>query len=99
MNMKKKDYTGPVSYTHLVGDVAGKLLDGHHLGILCRGEVVGDDGLDECHVLGVGLLALGLGLVDTRLGLVDLEEIRVDGSCRDTVICLLYTSGQVNAFV
>ena len=51
-----------------------------------RGEVVGDDGLDECHVLGVGLLARGLGLVDTRLGLVDLEEIRVDGSCRDAVI-------------
>ena len=70
----------------VVGDVAGKLLDGHHLGILCRGEVVGDDGLDECLVLGVGLLALGLGLVDTRLGLVDLEEIRVDGSCRDAVV-------------
>ena len=70
----------------VVGDVAGKLLDAHHLGILCRGEVVGDDGLDECHVLGVGLLALGLGLVDTRLGLVDLEEIRVDGSCRDAVV-------------
>ena len=70
----------------VVGDVAGKLLDGHHLGVLCRGEVVGDDGPDECLVLGVGLLALGLGLVDTRLGLVDLEEIRVDGSCRDTVI-------------
>ena len=67
----------------VVGDVAGKLLDGHHLGVLCRGEVVGDDGPDECLVLGVGLLALGLGLVDTRLGLVDLEEIRVDGSCRD----------------
>ena len=31
-------------------------------------------------------LALGLGLVDTRLGLVDLEEIRVDGSCRDAVV-------------
>ena len=70
----------------VVGDVAGKLLDGHHLGVLCRGEVVGDDGLDECLVLGVGLLALGLGLVDTRLGLVDLEEIRVDGSCRDAVV-------------
>ena len=64
----------------------GKLLDAHHLGVLCRGEVVGDDGLDECHVLGVGLLALGFGLVDTRLGLVDLEEIRVDGSCRDAVV-------------
>ena len=25
-------------------------------------------------------------LVDTRLGLVDLEEIRVDGSCRDAVV-------------
>ena len=70
----------------VVGDVAGKLLDGHHLGVLCRGEVVGDDGPDECLVLGVGLLALGLGLVDTRLGLVDLEEIRVDGSCRDAVV-------------
>ena len=70
----------------VVGDVAGKLLDGHHLGVLCRGEVVGDDGLDECLVLGVGRLALGLGLVDTRLGLVDLEEIRVDGSCRDAVV-------------
>ena len=70
----------------VVGNVAGKLLDTHHLGVLCRGEVVGDDGLDECHVLGVGRLALGLGLVDTRLGLVDLEEIRVDGSCRDTVV-------------
>ena len=70
----------------VVGDVAGKLLDGHHLGVLCRGEVVGDDGPDECLVLGVGLLARGLGLVDTRLGLVDLEEIRVDGSCRDAVI-------------
>ena len=70
----------------VVGDVAGKLLDAHHLGVLCRGEVVGDDGLDECLVLGVGLLALGLGLVDTRLGLVDLEEIRVDGSCRDAVV-------------
>ena len=70
----------------VVGDVAGELLDGHHLGVLCRGEVVGDDGLDECLVLGVGLLALGLGLVDTRLGLVDLEEIRVDGSCRDAVV-------------
>ena len=70
----------------VVGDVAGKLLDAHHLGVLCRGEVVGDDGPDECHVLGVWLLALGLGLVDTRLGLVDLEEIRVDGSCRDAVV-------------
>ena len=70
----------------VVGDVAGKFLDGHHLGVLCRGEVVGDDGPDECLVLGVGLLALGLGLVDTRLGLVDLEEIRVDGSCRDAVV-------------
>ena len=70
----------------VVGNVAGKLLDAHHLGVLCRGEVVGDDGLDECLVLSVGLLALGLGLVDTRLGLVDLEEIRVDGSCRDAVI-------------
>ena len=70
----------------VVGDVAGKLLDGHHLGVLCRGEVVGDDGPDECLVLGVGRLALGLGLVDTRLGLVDLEEIRVDGSCRDAVV-------------
>ena len=70
----------------VVGDVAGKLLDAHHLGVLCRGEVVGDDGPDECLVLGVGLLALGLGLVDTRLGLVDLEEIRVDGSSRDAVI-------------
>ena len=46
----------------VVGDVAGKLLDSHHLGVLCRGEVVGDDGPDECLVLGVGLLALGLGL-------------------------------------
>ena len=63
----------------VVGDVAGKLLDGHHLGVLCRGEVVSDDGLDECLVLGVGRLALGLGLVD-------LEEIRVDGSCRDAVV-------------
>ena len=70
----------------VVGDVAGKLLDAHHLGVLCRGEVVGDDGLDECLVLGVGLLALGLCLVDTRLCLVDLEEIRVDGSCRDAVV-------------
>ena len=70
----------------VVGDVAGKLLDGHHLGILRRGEVVGDDGLDECHVLGVWLLALGLSLVDTRLGLVDLEEVVVDGSCRDAVV-------------
>ena len=70
----------------VVGDVAGKLLDSHHLGVLCRSEVVGDDGPDECLVLGVGLLALGLGLVDTRLGLVDLEEIRVDGSCRDAVV-------------
>ena len=70
----------------VVGDVACKFLDGHHLGVLCRGEVVGDDGLDECLVLGVGRLALGLSLVDTRLGLVDLEEIRVDGSCRDAVV-------------
>ena len=70
----------------VVGDVAGKLLDGDHLGILCRGEVVGDDGPDECLVLGVGRLALSLGLVDTRLGLVDLEEIWVDGSCRDAVV-------------
>ena len=70
----------------VVGDVAGKFLDGHHLGVLCRGEVVGDDGLDECHVLGVWLLALGLSLVDTRLGLVDLEEVVVDGSCRDAVV-------------
>ena len=70
----------------VVGNVAGKLLDTHHLGVLCRGEVVGDDGPDECLVLGVGRLALGLGLVDTRLGLVDLEDIRVDGSCRDAVV-------------
>ena len=70
----------------VVGNVAGKLLGAHHLGVLCRGEVVGDDGPNECLVLGVGLLARGLGLVDTRLGLVDLEDIRVDGSCRNAVI-------------
>ena len=70
----------------VVGDVAGELLDGHHLGILCRGEVVGDDGLDECLVLGVGSFALGLRLSDAGLGLVDLEEVVVDGSCRDAVV-------------
>ena len=70
----------------VVGDMAGKLLDAHHLGVLCRGEVVGDDGLDECHVLGVGSLALGLRLSDAGLGLVDLEEVVVDGSCRDAVV-------------
>ena len=42
----------------VVGDVAGKLLDGHHLGILCRGEVVGDYALYERLVLGVGSFAL-----------------------------------------
>ena len=70
----------------VVGDVAGKLLDGHHLGVLCRGEVVGDHALDERLVLGVGLLALGLRLSDAGLGLVDLEEVVVDGSCRDAVV-------------
>ena len=70
----------------VVGDVAGELLDGHHLGVLCRGEVVGDDGLDECLVLGVGSFALGLRLSDAGLGLVDLEEVVVDGSCRDAVV-------------
>ena len=70
----------------VVGDVAGELLDGHHLGVLCRGEVVGDDGLDERLVLGVGSLALGLRLGDAGLGLVDLEEVVVDGSCRDAVV-------------
>ena len=70
----------------VVGDVAGELLDAHHLGVLCRGEVVGDDGLDECHVLGVGSFALGLRLSDAGLGLVDLEEVVVDGSCRDAVV-------------
>ena len=70
----------------VVGDVAGKLLDGHHLGVLCRGEVVGDYALYERLVLGVGSLALGLRLGDAGLGLVDLEEVVVDGSCRDAVI-------------
>ena len=70
----------------VVGDVAGKLLDAHHLGILCRGEVVGDYALYERLVLGVGSLALGLRLSDAGLGLVDLEEVVVDGSCRDAVV-------------
>ena len=70
----------------VVGNVAGKLLDGHHLGVLCRGEVVGDHALYERLVLGVGSLALGLRLGDAGLGLVDLEEVVVDGSCRDAVV-------------
>ena len=70
----------------MVGDVAGKLLDGHHLGILCRGEVVGDYALYERLVLGVGSFPFGLRLGDAGLGLVDLEEVVVDGSCRDAVI-------------
>ena len=44
----------------VVGNVAGKLLDTHHLGVLCRGEVVGDDGPDECLVLGSGVLPSAL---------------------------------------
>ena len=70
----------------VVGNVAGKLLDGHHLGVLRRGEVVGDHALYERLVLGVGSLALGLRLGDAGLGLVDLEEVVVDGSCRDAVV-------------
>ena len=70
----------------VVGDVAGKLLDAHHLGVLRRGKVVGDYALYERLVLGVGSFALGLRLSDAGLGLVDLEEVVVDGSCRDAVV-------------
>ena len=70
----------------VVGNVAGKLLDAHHLGVLRRGEVVGDYALYERLVLGVGSFALGLRLSDAGLGLVDLEEVVVDGSCRDAVV-------------
>ena len=41
----------------VVGNVAGKLLDAHHLGVLRRGEVVGDYALYERLVLGVGSFA------------------------------------------
>ena len=70
----------------VVGNVAGKLLDAHHLGVLRRGEVVVDYALYERLVLGVGSFALGLRLGDAGLGLVDLEEVVVDGSCRDAVV-------------
>ena len=62
------------------GDVLGKLLDRHHLGILGHGKGLLLLGGNEVEVGLQGRLPFQLCRLHARLGLVDFKQICVDGT-------------------
>ena len=68
------------------GNVSGKFLDGHHIGILGNGEGVLLLGRHEVEVGLLRRLAHLLSHLDAPLGLVDLKEVRVHAAHHNTVV-------------
>ena len=66
--------------------MACKLLDVHHVGVLCYGVCLLHLGLHQFGVGLVGLLAILDGLLDACFCLIDFKEVCVHATHYDTVV-------------